>query len=57
VHLLDPIKTVHKINYIINFKIVVEIVITHMPLVIELDTIVDETNNNTNVIHPEQLQK
>jgi hypothetical protein len=44
----------HKINNIINFKIVVEIISPHMPLVLELDTIVDETNNNTNVIQSQK---
>lgn len=49
----------HKINNIINFKIVVEIISPQIPLVLELDTVIDKTdnNNNTNIIHPEQLQK
>ena len=43
----------HKINNITNFKIVVEIISTNMPLVLELDQpdiIVDETKNNTNLM-------
>jgi hypothetical protein len=57
---LNLLLKLHEINNIINFKIVVEIVSTHTPLVLELDkldTIGDGTKNNTKVIPQEQLQK
>ena len=45
------------INSILGFKIGVEIISSHMPLLLELEKITGDTNNNTNIICQTQLQK
>ena len=45
------------INNILGFKIRVEIISSHMPMLSELEKITDDTNNNTNIICQIQLQK
>lgn len=44
-------------NNILGFKNGVEIISSHMLLLLELEKVTDDTNNNTNIICQTQLQK